>query len=242
MAIELARKPFRYAACVLLALVFCQIVMCQAPSPPTRPAPTIQAAGQESSTLLEYAKFIREEEKSHREYLEKLYTTTVAVLGLLILTGIGLIGFLQFKTKKEVREEVRARFEATIEQELRSTLREYREQLAEVKRELEEFRSAMAEPRETAASATPAGITPEEAAVLKEAGESKFSFRTLIGIAQGAAKRPATKDITVDAVRRHLDTLTGKGYIGKTLGKQGGERWYVTEAGRRFLLSNLQNN
>ena len=49
--------------------------------------------------MLEYVRFLREEEKSHREYLETLYTSTLAVLGTLSDRGYCLDRFLQLKTK-----------------------------------------------------------------------------------------------------------------------------------------------
>ena len=68
---------------------------------------------------------------------------------------------------------------------------------------------------------------------MREIGDSKYAFRTMSGITKGARE----KDVDPLSVRKHIESLLSKGLIGRTLGKSGGERWFVTEAGRRRLLA-----
>jgi hypothetical protein len=83
---------------------------------------------------LEYAKFLREEEKAHREYLEKLYTTTTIVLGVLVTIGIGLVSFFQIKTKKDVREAVDAAFRETVGEEVQNKMEQFRKDLVQIEK------------------------------------------------------------------------------------------------------------
>jgi hypothetical protein len=89
---------------------------------------------QDSSSLLEYAKFLREEEKAHREYLEKLYTTTTIVLGILVTIGIGLVSFFQIKTKKDVREAVDAAFRETVGEEVQNRMEQFRKDIVQIEK------------------------------------------------------------------------------------------------------------
>jgi hypothetical protein len=95
-------------------------------------APADLQSAQNSSSLLEYAKFLREEERNHREYLEKLYTTTTVVLGVLVTIGIGLINFFQVKTKEEVQKTVNAVFNETVGEEVRIKTERFRKDLFEI--------------------------------------------------------------------------------------------------------------
>jgi hypothetical protein len=126
----------RICVCILL---FCDTGLAQqSPSglaqqsaSPTK-APTGGQVFQDSSPFLEYAKFVREEEHAHREYLETLYTRTSVVLGVLIGLGVALIGFLQFKTKRDVRKAVNAVFHETVGEEVQSRMEQFRKDLIEV--------------------------------------------------------------------------------------------------------------
>ena len=112
-----------------IVLLLCALGVANAqPTSSALGLPPAMQAGTDPPALLEYARFLREEEKLHREYLEKLYTTTVVVLGALITLGLGLIGFLQFKTKKDVREAVDAQFKATVDRDLRDAVNQFRDQ------------------------------------------------------------------------------------------------------------------
>ena len=233
--------------CVLLFL-FSYTALAQQLPPPDKAAAGSQL-GQDSSSMLEYAKFLREEEKSHREYLEKLYTTTTLVLGLLVTVGIGLVGFFQFRTKKDVREAVDAQFRVTVEQELQNSVEQFKKQLADARQKIEEdvnqlisevqsrvegMYVSMSEPvkGEPQLEATPS-LNEREREILKLIGESKYSFRSLIGITAEAGE----KGLGPGEVNQSIERLMKNGLIGRTLGKKGAERWYVTEAGRRYLMS-----
>lgn len=243
-------------SCVLL-LILSTAALGQPSSTPT-PSPDTPKSGQEA-VLLEYARFLREEEKSHREYLEHLYTTTSVVLGLLVTIGVGLIGFFQFKTKKDVREAVDARFHQTVDQEFRRSMEDFKIQLGaainQVNKDVDtrigaileganqkfeellfaavpaQVEVAEAKPSATE-EATPAAsgplISPEEQEILDLMEKSKYSFRSISGLV-GESK------LSRDNVRRIVDSLTRSGLLGKTLGKKGGDRWFITEAGRKYL-------
>lgn len=221
--------------------------------------------------ILKYVEFLREEEKSHREYLEKLYTTTSVVLGVLVTVGVGLIGFLQFKTKKDVKEAVDARFHQTVDQEFRRSMEEFKIQLSaameqinrDVDQRVEEVVAgatqrfqellfaavpsqvevsdsvpAQAEgpdkvggsPEETRSLPVPPDLSDEEREILNLMDHSKFSFRSFSGLA-------GESQMSRHTVRGAIDSLTKKGLLGKTLGKKGGDRWFITEAGRKYLIS-----
>jgi hypothetical protein len=68
---------------------------------------------------------------------------------------------------------------------------------------------------------------------LKLVGASKYSFRSMIGVTREASP----EGFDSEEVSQLIESLVKKGAIGKTLGKKGGERWYVTEAGRKQLMS-----
>lgn len=230
------------------------------PSSTPAPSPDTTKSGQEA-VLLEYARFLREEEKSHREYLENLYTTTSVVLGLLVTLGVGLIGFFQFKTKKDVREAVDARFHQTVDQEFRRSMEDFKTQLSaavtQVNKDVDDRIDAIIEgstqkfeellfaavPAQVevadakpsaAGEATPVASGPlishEEQEILDLMEKSKFSFRSISGLA-GESK------LSRDDVKRIVDSLTKSGLLGKTLGKKGGNRWFITEAGRKTYMS-----
>lgn len=210
--------------------------------------------------MLEYVRFLREEEKSHREYLETLYTSTLAVLGVLGMVAIGMIGFLQFKTLKDVKEAVDAKFRATVEIQFEERMEDFwLEANRKINGRLEELEGVMKTSlsqiealkdrgpdgarsvpeshlpvrEETPSPQESPSLTENEQSVLRLMGQSEYSFRSLIGITQEAKQ----KGINPEQVRQSIETLTQKGLIGKTLGKKGGERWYVTEAGRKYLLN-----
>jgi hypothetical protein len=197
---------------------------------------------------LEYAKFLREEEKSHRDYLEGLYRMTIIVLGAAVSIGTAGITFLHFRTRKQVRDEVDAQLQTTVKEELESRMKEARKQvdgLETLTKQLED----KVEKLTGRVNSTMEGIfgkygepgegVPQleldewEKKILKSIGESKYSFRTLIGITNDAMQ----EGVGQEKVNRYIESLTEKGLIGKTLGRTGGERWFVTELGRRHLMS-----
>ena len=54
-----------------------------------------------SEIILKYREVLEQEAKSHREYLEKLYTTTISVLGGIIILFIAFVCYLLGKTHKK---------------------------------------------------------------------------------------------------------------------------------------------
>jgi prefoldin subunit 5 len=223
----------------------------------------------ESSVITEYSKFLQDEDKAHRDYLEKLYTTTSGILAFLVAVGVGVVGYAQFKTRKDVEEAVKVRFDATVDLEIRrrierltarlkqfdQTLANLRDEAEDTKKTLQDLRSLATDTRSLAEKKPPeppedetsrqavskdgetleapaSSLSKDETEILKAIGNSRYSLRTQTGVIQEAAKQ----GVGADSVIRSMDVLTQRGYIGKTLGKTGGERWYVTEAGRRVLL------
>jgi hypothetical protein len=87
---------------------------------------------QDFSSFLEYAKYLREEEHAHREYLETLYTRTTAVLGLIVAIVIALVSFFQFKTRKDVRKTVDAAFRDTVEEEVQNRTEQFKTNLDKI--------------------------------------------------------------------------------------------------------------
>lgn len=264
-----------------------------APSPTNTPAST--APNQDSQQVLEYLKFLREEEKAHREYFESLYTRTTVVLGLLVTLGVGLIGFLQFKSRKDVKEAVDARFRRTVDQEFKRSIDQFNTKLAAAMAEVNDdvdqrveaviagatqkfeellFAAVPAQvevtdswpgsepsvdfgggkpapslgfgegkpapslgvgegkPAPSLEEAIPAALdlSDEEREILHLMDQSKYSFRSLSGLTSESS-------LNKETVRRTIDTLTRKGLMGRTLGKKGGVRWFITEAGRKYLMS-----
>ncbi|MCM3872947.1 MAG: hypothetical protein ND895_19880 [Pyrinomonadaceae bacterium] len=186
---------------------------------------------------MEYAKFLREEEQSHREYLEKLYTITLVVL-------VALLGFLHFKTKRDVTEAVDAQFQATVEKKLRGRMEQFNRELEGATRKIEEqvgelefqvkkLVEEVPARSETTSPEVVLSLSKDEEEIVKLMGEGKYSFRSLSGINRDAMQ----KGIGAERVAECFETLSQKGLIGKTLGKTGGDRWFVTEAGRKYLMS-----
>jgi hypothetical protein len=95
-------------------------------------APAGGQLAKDSSSLLEYARFLREEEHAHREYLEKLYTITLIVLGVLATIGTAGITFFQIKTKKEVRETVNTVFKETVGEEVQERMEQFKTELVQI--------------------------------------------------------------------------------------------------------------
>jgi len=236
------------------------------PSPSPRPSSVGNNPSQDATTLIEYSTFLREEEKAHREYLEKLYTTTSVVLGVLVTIGVGLIGFFQFKTKKDVTDAVDAQFRSTVEKELHLSIEQFRKQLtasmeeinsdinaridlivaSETQRfqellfaavpskvELADSGEAQAAVGQTQ-SVVDSALSDDEKAILNLMDQSKYSFRSFMGIAAEAA---SGNKIEAEKVLPAVENLTRRGLLGRTLGKRGGERWFITEAGRKYLKS-----
>jgi hypothetical protein len=197
------------------------------------------------SALMEYAKYLREEEKAHREYLERLYTITIAVLGVLV----AVFGSFNIRTKADVKKAVDARFKKTVQVELDNAMEEFKRDMSarsaalleSQKRDLSDMMYALDANRvskpEMSGTPGPDGeptpapdLDQRELAILNLAGSGPYSFRSLTGIAN-EARQPAT-DVTLQ-----LENLSKKGLVGKTLGKTGGERWFVTAEGRKYLMA-----
>jgi TolA-binding protein len=261
-------KHARISVCAL-AFLFGAVAPAQVSSAHSDAASTTHQSS-ESSVITEYAKFLQDEDKAHREYLEKLYTVTSGVLGVLVAVGVAVIGYAQFKTRKDVEDAVNARFNVTVDREIRlrvttlsnqltefqQTLDNLRDDARETKKTLQDVRLLAADTRSLVEDkpAEPSQDEPEarseiregpvieeptsplnedENEILRAIGESRYSLRTKSGVIQEAAR----KGVDAERTRHSFQTLTRKGYIGMTLGKTGGERWYVTEAGRKMLLS-----
>lgn len=170
-----------------------------------------------------------------------------------------MIAFFQFKTKKDVRDAVDAQFRLTVEKELQQGVEQFKKQLGasmeQIKREVDErVKQVVAsarqefdeklivaardkvEPKEatpTQTSALQPELSEEEQEILDLMNKSKFSFRSLGGMAADGAKH----GMTPTTVKRTIDSLRQKGLVGRTLGKEGGDRWFITEDGRNYLMS-----
>lgn len=255
-------KEFKSRVCCwisicVLVLLFSHIVLAQASSPSGKPIFGGQQS-QDSSVVVEFAKVLQEEEKSHREYLERLYTRTEWFLGILIAVGIGIIGYAQFKTRKDVEEAVNARFTAIVNKGIQRRITKLTDQLNEFEQILNSLRDDARDVRLLAAdtrslvenkpaeaesemkakiqeeSIRQVSVPPldkDELEILGAIGKSKYSLRTDGGIIQEAAM----KGIDADRTIRSLRSLTQKEFIGETRGKSGGIRWYITETGRKLL-------
>jgi len=167
----------------------------------------------------------------------------------LLTVGGGLFLFLGYKTKADVQAAVDVQFRATVQETLNKRVEQAIDEIngltIEARRKLEGLVSAQA-----AAEGLVEGIDPQQAEpdqegtpvpsldgqeqeILKLMVQSKYSFRSLIGVGQEAQK----KGISSGRAAECLESLMKKGLIGKTLGKKGAERWYVTTEGRQYPLS-----
>jgi hypothetical protein len=88
----------RFWAQICLCLFSHTALAQQSPAPSK--SPTEVRVAQDSSSLLEYARFLRDEDQAHRAYLEKLYTTTTILLTVLVAGGIGLISFFPVQNEE----------------------------------------------------------------------------------------------------------------------------------------------
>jgi hypothetical protein len=213
-----------------LFLLFSFGALAQQP-PSTRPA---------QSSDLELVKFLREEARAHREYLEKLYTITISVMG--ILVAFGGLGFalLGYKSRKDVEDAVNAQFQKTVRREINSRVdRSMDEVRIQVHQHVEDLLKAVDAIYATAPQGTegieaksPPTLNKQEQEILRLMRQSSYSFRSLVGISADAERNKLEK-AKVPAI---LESLTQKGLVGKTLGKSGGERWYLTAQGRMHPL------
>jgi hypothetical protein len=255
--------------CLLCVLLFSHPGAAQTTPPPSNPVEAqisrdSSPPGRDASVLLEYVKFLREEEKLHREYLEKLYTITIIVLGALGTIGTALISFFQYKTRADVQQAVNSQFEKTVSVEWQNRVEQFdkvraqwqsrmQQSMDELKQDVtqrgeavfadmnkrfEDMLLAAARDRVEGAGQTKAApettaaptLNDQEKAIMKVMDSDKYSFRSFIGVTSEAQQ-------DAEAVAQLLDELVKKGLLGKTLGKTGGERWFITPEGRRHLIS-----
>src|SRR5262245_26015266 len=84
--------------------------------------PAGEKGGRDAAVLLEHARFLREEEKAHRDFLESLYTRTLGLLAILVTAGIAAIAYFNFKSREDVRKEVAAQLSQAVTKEVAAQL------------------------------------------------------------------------------------------------------------------------
>jgi CheY-like chemotaxis protein len=92
----------------------------------TAPAPK---EDQVADALLKYSQFIREETKSHRAFLESLYTISTALLGGIIIVFGAVLAWLNWKTKREIRNQVEEQFKTHAQSVIKGRLQAFNEDL-----------------------------------------------------------------------------------------------------------------
>jgi hypothetical protein len=80
--------------------VFLAVAQAQAPPPPSP-----------ESTVLTYERFLRESEEQHRKYIETLLTGAAALVTLFT----AYLGWLNWKTRKELLAEIQAEYHEAAE-------------------------------------------------------------------------------------------------------------------------------
>jgi len=101
-----------------LILIWVLLVVCHQMSAQSNSAVTPQStavpAPQENS-VLEFERELREEAKEHREYLKDSLDQLKWAVGAIVVLGGAVFGWLNYKSRKEIRAEVNTRFKTTVE-------------------------------------------------------------------------------------------------------------------------------
>jgi DNA anti-recombination protein RmuC len=102
-----------------LIVIWVLLVVCQQISAQSNSAVTAQGtaapARQENNSILEFERELREEAKEHREYLKDSLDQLKWAVGAIVVLGGAVFGWLNYKSRKEIRAEVNTRFKTTVE-------------------------------------------------------------------------------------------------------------------------------
>lgn len=131
--------------CRLVVLVFSAICATapvaraggQAPSQPSVPQAT--PAQNEERSLLEYASFLREEARAHREFLESYYTIAIGGLTALIAIFGGFVAWMNWRTKADIGRQVESLFRQHAESVVQSRVKQFDEYVATTRTEVDRF-------------------------------------------------------------------------------------------------------
>lgn len=82
----------------------------------------------EAETIIEYARFMREEAQAHREYLEKLYTTGGTIAGIIVTIFAGIITWINWKTKEEFKSQINAYLKSYSELFIEESINKFKNQ------------------------------------------------------------------------------------------------------------------
>lgn len=92
-----------------------------------------QNASPADNDFMEYARFLREEAKLHREFIEGLLRQVVYLGTPLVALFLGVITWLQWKTRKDVKAAVDKRFDESVDARITNRLliveRRFREEM-----------------------------------------------------------------------------------------------------------------
>lgn len=88
-------------------------------------------------TLIEYAKFMRDESEAHRTYLETLYTTTGTLAGILITIFGGIIVWLNWKTKEEFKNQINASLQKYADPLIKGRIKQFENQISLIQQKFE---------------------------------------------------------------------------------------------------------
>lgn len=81
-----------------------------------------QDASPSGNNFMEYARFLREEAKLHREFLEGLLQQVVYLGTPIVALFLGVIAWLQWKTRKDVKAAVDKRFDESVDARITNRL------------------------------------------------------------------------------------------------------------------------
>ena len=82
--------------------------------------------------MIEYARFMREEAKAHRVYLEDLYTKGATIAGVLIAILGGIITWLNWKTKDDFKKQLKATMESYSGPLIEESIKNFKNQIGEL--------------------------------------------------------------------------------------------------------------
>ena len=82
----------------------------------TATTPTIlQKTADPNETVMKYEQFLREETKLHREYTQEFYDMIWKLLGALGIVIGGVLTWLNWKSKEDIKKQVNAQFKETVQ-------------------------------------------------------------------------------------------------------------------------------
>ena len=81
--------------------------------------------------ILKYQKFLRDETKLHREYTQEYYAMILKLFSLIAVVVGAVLTWLNWKSKKDVKEQVNLRFQETVQELLDKKLKTVQELLDE---------------------------------------------------------------------------------------------------------------